>query len=301
MKQLLCIFIGLLGLVTTAQGAKFSVTEGRLVSHTGFASEHILPRDVHVWLPPGYDDKLRYPVLYMHDGQMLFDRTVTWNKQEWGVDDVAGRLIREGKVDAFVVVAVENISERRHAEYFPQKSLQYFSEAERAGGHDLFKGQWMADDYLRFLVRELKPFIDKTYAVDPSFEATSIAGSSMGGLISLYAVSEYPDVFSAAICMSTHWVGINPGDPLPVARAMREFYSDALPLAGRHRIYFDYGTETLDQYYPPLQAKMDAVMRDKGYSDKDWLTRAFPGHKHDEVAWNSRLDVPLTFLFGRAR
>jgi predicted alpha/beta superfamily hydrolase len=115
-----------------------------------------------------------------------------------------------------------------------------------------------SDNYLRFLVQELKPFIDATYRTRPEREATFIMGSSMGGLISLYALCEYPDVFAGAGCVSTHWPAVN-GVILP-------YLQERLPAPGRHKLYFDYGTETLDAEYEPYQLEVDALLRQHGYT-----------------------------------
>lgn len=117
-------------------------------------------------------------------------------------------------------------------------------------------------------------------------------GSSMGGLISLYAVNEYPDVFGAAACLSTHWPAVE-GVVLP-------YLHDHLPAPGRHRFYFDHGTTTIDVLYSPIQRQVDDLMAAAGYRPgHDWLTRVFPGARHFESDWRARVHVPLTFLLGQ--
>ncbi len=149
----------------------------------------------------------------------------------------------------------------------------------------------VSDDYLKFLVNELKPFIDKTYQTQPDRESTFVIGSSMGGMISDYAIAEYPNVFGGAACLSTHW-------PLGDG-AVITWYKDHWPAAGVHRIYFDHGTETLDAQYEPYQLNMDEVMRSKGYrSGEDWISRRFDGADHSPRAWRERLHIPLIFLLG---
>ena len=274
------------------------VSAGRLDTLPLFEPEEIAPRLVHVWLPDNYPSQAPYAVLYMHDGQMLFDAKTTWNNQEWGVDEVASRLMAEDKVQPFVVVAIENVSEMRHGDYFPQKARALLPESARSGNHDFLSAELRADAYLKFLVTEVKPLIDRNFAVHTDAAHTFIAGSSMGGLISLYALLEYPEVFSGAAAISTHWPGIGPEEDLPVAAAIRAYLRANLPEPGNHRFYFDHGTETLDAYYPPLQKKVDAIMREAGYSSADWQTRVFEGHAHDEDSWRARLDQPLLFLLG---
>ncbi len=276
------------------------VSTGELHIHERFRSQFVAPRNVSVWLPAGYAPDRRHDVVYMHDGQMLFDGRITWNGQEWGVDEVAGRLLAEGRTREFIVVGIDNGGATRHAEYFPEKARAYLP-AGAGRNHPFMKVELLADEYLQFLVTELKPFIDRKYAVNPDAGNTFTLGSSMGGLISLYAISEYPQVFGGAACISTHWPGIDPDDPLPVAEAILSYLHENLPSPDGHRIYFDHGTATLDAHYPPLQAAADAVMRARGYTAENWLTRSFDGAEHDEAAWRERLHIPLGFLLGRDR
>jgi len=116
-------------------------------------------------------------------------------------------------------------------------------------------------------------------------------GSSMGGLISAYALCEYPDVFGRAGCVSTHWPA---GDGCVV-----DYLGQHLPRPGTHRLYFDYGTATLDATYEPFQQRADAVLKAAGYTaGRDWITRKFPGAEHSEKSWRERVDQPLSFLLG---
>lgn len=154
-----------------------------------------------------------------------------------------------------------------------------------------------SDDYLKFITEELKPFIDRRYATLPNVESTFIAGSSMGGLISIYAVCEYPEVFGGAACLSTHWIGIFTDENNPFPDAFIEYLHQNLPSPAYHRIYFDYGTETLDALYEPYQLRVDQIMISKGYSSANWQTRKFMGEEHSEEAWRKRLHIPITFLF----
>ncbi len=256
--------------------------------YPAFQSKYIPARDVKVMLPPGYDAKKYYPVIYMHDGQMLFDSTSTWNKQEWGVDETVDRLIKAQKIRPVIVVGVNN-NLNRYLEYMPNKPQDELKLTERS---DKFKGQILSDEYLKFLVEELKPFIDKTYNTQADRANTFILGSSMGGLISCYAISEYPEVFGGAACLSTHWPALN--------GVFLNYIRTNLPDPQSHKIYFDYGTHTLDSLYEPYQLIADSLMEERGYSqNENWLTRKFEGAKHDENAWKSRLYIPLEFLLAK--
>ncbi|MGC6479919.1 MAG: alpha/beta hydrolase [Flavobacteriaceae bacterium] len=281
------------------------VSHGQLKSFPKFSSEHIGERTIAVWLPENYTSEQSYPTLYMHDGQMLFDAKTTWNGQEWGIDEVAHRLIQQGDVPPFIVVGIWNAGPLRHSEYFPQKPFELLKESARdsileyskRGKEALFKKPIQSDAYLKFLTQELKPFIDKNFATRPGPENTFLMGSSMGGLISWYALCEYPDIFGGAACMSTHWPGGFVYEDNPIPDSFIDYLDKNLPPPAKHRLYFDLGDATLDANYPPLQQKVDLLMTKKGYSSTLWTTRFFPGENHSEEAWNKRLHEPLIFLF----
>jgi enterochelin esterase-like enzyme len=239
----------------------------------------------------------------MHDGRALFDSTIMWNKQEWDVDGVLGQLIAEGKIRKCIVVGIWNGEENRHSEYMPQKPFEALSPAQqdsiyRVGNHKLFSEKIQSDNYLKFLVFELKPFVDHHYQTLPDRRNTFIAGSSMGGLISLYAICEYPHVFGGAACLSTHWTGLFTANENPIPAVMMQYLKTNLPDAKNHKLYFDYGSKTLDTLYKPFQQQVDQLMRLKGYTAKNWMTREFIGADHSEKSWNKRLYVPVLFLLG---
>lgn len=282
-----------------------TVSTGTIERLANFPSEQVPPRNVDVWLPNGYPQAAPYAVLYMHDGQMLFDPAKTWNHQEWRADEVAGELIASGQVRPFIIVAVWNAGEARADEYFPQKPLEAMPAAQRdslmastrGGDARLFSGEVYSDRYLRFLVSELKPYVDSHFKVSPRREDTVLLGSSLGALISMYALSEYPDVFGAAACLSTHWpgrIGDAPDNPVPLA--IFAYIEQHSPAPGTHRVYFDHGTKTLDASYADRQHVVDALFRAKGYSATDYMSRVFPGAEHNEVAWAARLSIPMVFL-----
>ncbi|WP_305953236.1 alpha/beta hydrolase [Emticicia oligotrophica] len=283
------------------------VSSGRLERQTNFQSKYVAARNVDVWLPKNYDGKSKFSVLYMHDGQMLFDAASTWNKQAWDVDDIMTKLLDEKAIQNCIVVGIWNIAANRHSDYFPQKPFEMLSQAQqdsiykatRGKNQALFAGKINSDNYLKFIVEELKPFIDKKYAVFTDQKHTFIGGSSMGGLISMYAICEYPKVFAGAACLSTHWVGTFTVENNPIPATFLQYLQIHLPSPKNHKIYFDYGTETLDALYKPFQEKVDIVMKSKGFSDKNWLTKEFIGADHSEKSWNQRLDIPLKFLLNK--
>jgi enterochelin esterase-like enzyme len=305
MKKVLFFLSFFLAFFAQAQAPK--VTSGSIEHIEKFPSKYVDARDISVWLPENYHAKRAYAVLYMHDGQMLFDSTITWNKQAWEVDDIAGKLIGEGKTQDFIVVGIANNGAKRHPEYFPQQPFESMTQTERDSvtaalqrmGRTKDTFQPIADAYLKFLVTELKPYIDRRFYTLKDKEHTFIAGSSMGGLISMYAICEYPKVFGGAACLSTHWPGTFQKENNPVPDAFLRYMNTHLPSPKNHKIYFDYGDQTLDAMYPPLQQKVDELMLQKGFSNQNWKTYYAKGENHSERAWRTRLAIPLLFLLGK--
>jgi predicted alpha/beta superfamily hydrolase len=197
------------------------------------------------------------------------------------------------------------MEDTRHADYFPQKPFESLPDSvklnlyksQRSNGANVFNGNpIVSDGYLKFIVGELKPFIDKTYRTKSDLKNTFIAGSSMGGLISIYAICEYPDVFGGAACLSTHWPGIFTLENNPIPDAIFSYLEKKTPDPANHKIYFDCGTETLDALYPDLQKKVDSVFTKKGYQSLNYFSKVFEGANHSEVAWKARMHKPLQFL-----
>ena len=294
-KVLSLITLIMCSLAVMAQETVPQVSTGRLEFYPEFQSKHITPRNVTVWLPEGYQVGEPCDVLYMHDGQMLFDATTTWNHQEWQVDEVMGRLIAQGKVRRCIVVGVDNTRNRLN-DYFPSRCYEKVPEGERAG---VDVSQYKGDEYLRFLVEEVKPFIDNRYKPLTTREHTFVMGSSMGGLISLYALCNYPEVFGGAACMSTH-LSMNFFDPKFKselwAEGLRDYVKEHLPSANSALLYMDGGTVELDDTYRPYQNKLNAVISGLGWDSAHFVYYLFEGHKHMETYWAERLDQPFVFL-----
>ena len=254
-------------------------------------------RNVDVWLPPSYDGETPHRVLYMHDGQMLFDEDNTWNGLEWQVDEVGGRLMAEGRLEPFIVVGVWNNGDYRHAEYFPESAIAYLPATARAELQRRHLGAPRASRYLRFLTEELKPFVDETFTVIPDREATFIAGSSMGGLISMYALMQHPGLFAGAAALSTHWIGLfEQNEVFP--EAFRRYMEGRLHLLTDHALYFDFGTVGLDSLYIPHQAVVDALLNEQAPEGLRHISLRFEGAEHNERWWAMRLHEPLLFLMG---
>ena len=274
---------------------------GQVIRHTQFASKFVKPRNIDVWLPAGYNPQKKYAVLYMHDGQNLFDTTITFNHQEWGVDEALHQLQLSKKIKDCIVVGIWNTPLRRQ-EYYPKKAFDYVPELWKDSlRKDLgnLQATPLSDDYLKFIVTELKPFIDKTYPTLSDKRNTYIAGSSMGGLISMYAMCEYPQVFGGAACLSTHWTGSVFRNEPAIAKGFMQYLEKYLPKPNQHIWYFDYGTATLDAWYEPYQLQANEIFKKKGYNNKHYRWRKFEGAAHNEIAWQARLPEILAYLLAK--
>jgi predicted alpha/beta superfamily hydrolase len=265
---------------------------GTLQRHELFASRFVKPRHVDVWLPPSYfrSAGIEYPVIYMHDGQNLFTPATSFLGVDWGVQEALVKLVAAGKVPEAIIIGIWN-TVHRAAEYMPHRPFEQLLHAAARGDWIQTHGVPTSDSYLSFVVKELKPFIDSSYRTLPSGQDTFVMGSSMAGLVSLYAICEYPEIFRGAGCISTHWPA---GDGV-----MLRYLKQSLPDPATHLIYFDHGTETLDAEYEPYQIRVDEVMGSSGYiPNRNWVTRKFDGADHSERAWRRRVDIPLAFLLG---
>jgi len=260
--------------------------------------EGLIPRDVWVWTPPQYEHKksTRFPVLYMHDGQNLFDPEKSYTHVTWGVAEAIAKLSTWGFIHPAIVVGIDN-TPNRFGDYLPTDPF------ETPEGKALLKSQkkefdqlrkqfdFVANTYLQLIVEVIKPMVDRDFRTSEKLEDTVIMGSSMGGLISIYTLIRYPQIFGGAGCLSTSWPALGP--------SLVPYLQAELPPAGHHKIYFDHGTQELDGGYAPYQKQVDEVMRQKGYTPReDWITRVILGAPHNERAWRDRIHLPLRFFLG---
>ena len=246
------------------------VSSGKLIVINEFKSKIIRSRTVLIWLPNEYltQTNNRFPVTYMHDGQMLFDSSWTWNHQEWGMDE----LIAKSRYKS-IVVGIFNDGNNRSGDYFPEKPWKSMTKESqdsiirhRGGFESIFGNVGLnSDEYLRFLVEELKPYVDENYRTKKDPQHTVIGGASMGGLISWYALCEYPHVFGNAICLSTHWPGSEPLTYEAAPKAFEHYLKEKLPKDGQHRFFFARGTGYLDSFYTPFQKNVHRIFIDANY------------------------------------
>lgn len=275
-----------------------NTTNNNIIEIKGFKSNYVAPRNLSIWLPPGYDEEKTagYPVLYMHDGQNLFDSLYSYGGKDWGVDEWIPKLVSENKIPPVIVVGIWN-THYRFREYNPSKPFNTLPDSLKQLITNEYGGPALGDEYLKFIVTELKPYIDSVYNTQPERDNTIIMGSSMGGLISAYALVEYPDIFSKAGCLSTHWPVLLQFNDSSISYSNVQHIAAHLPKDDRFKIYFDRGTETLDAWYGDAQQMMDNYLIQQGVQkDKQWKSMVFNGDAHNELYWNQRLDIPLVFL-----
>ncbi len=251
---------------------------------------------IDVLLPEGYTPENQYPVIYMHDGQNLYDAATTWNHQAWEIDRACRRLVKDEGLQPVIVVGIHSDPARRVAQLMPQKAVERTDLASLLSEVKLKGEPILGDQYASFVVNTLKPLIDSTYSTLSDPAHTAVMGSSMGGLMSLYLICEYPEVFGAAGCLSTHWYG-----SLPIEKefggAMIDYVQNNLPDPSTHRLYFDHGTTTIDAYYGPWETRALLAAQERGYRYGINLDSFIDyGAPHEESAWAGRVDRPLRFI-----
>lgn len=289
---------------TSRDSLHFILAAGKIERQANFSSEFISPRNIDVWLPDGYSEEKSYPVLYMQDGQMLFDPTKTWNAKEWEMDEMVDFLSINGRMVAIIVVGIHSVEGDRYEDYLPEGPLESLAESDKAAiaeatnfqGKKLFDEALSSNDYVEFLTKELKPFIDEKYATKSEKENTYIGGSSMGGLISLYAMGEHPEVFGGAACFSPHWLGTFDTLNNPIPSQLLEYLAQSLPKWRDNQLYMDSGGIGLDRHYLPYIAQADSIIKATTTGSEEWYVFQHPSDDHNEDYWKNRLPQALVLL-----
>jgi predicted alpha/beta superfamily hydrolase len=226
-------------------------------------------RNISVWFPEDYDSSgdTRYPVIYMHDGQNVFDPSTSTNGVDWGMDETMARLTEAGTVPGAIVVAVDCNPQDRSAEYdYTQKGSLY------------------AD----FLIQTVKPMIDARFRTLPDRDHTFVMGSSMGALISLALVWHHPEVFSRAAGLSLPGTTLNK----VVYKILGNPQQPSMPV----RIYMDYGDQTLDAAYLEEDPRVIQFIQNAGFDDSNFTHLFFPYAGHSEADWSRRLAIPTQWI-----
>lgn len=261
------------------KGARQRVNHGQITGtvryHRALKGAGIKDRDMVVWLPPGYEAEQmwRYPVIYMHDGQNIFDPVTSSFGVDWSIDETLDDLIKKKALEPVIVVGIYNTSDRMK-EYTPGD-----------------KGT----AYMNFIVKTVKPFIDSTYRTRPDRKNTIVGGSSAGGIMSFMLVWEHPDVFSKAICMSPAFKSLSSGG-WDYTRVVQSSSGNKKHIF----FYMDNGGVGLDSQLQPGIDAMIAALKAKGYEEgKDFIFVQDPAAKHFEADWAKRFPRALVMVLGR--
>lgn len=243
---------------------------------------------VEVWVPAKV---LFYtPVLMMHDGKNVFNPKTASNGQTWEILDA----IRNGRIKGElqpIIIAVHGLSkETRMLELTPQEIAEAHPDI-----WDNLPDEYRPTSktplnakYNSLLAEKILPMVLEKYGIEQSRERTAIAGSSMGGLASMYVMAKYPDTFGAALCFSTHWILGH--------TYMAQELTALMPAPGKHKIYTDAGTQDWDMFYQRFHKGAVGALQAKGWErDKDLMFGVFPGTGHTESAWAARLHVPINW------
>ena len=243
---------------------------GNVRYHKNFKGRSVLPRDIIVWLPPSYDSlpNKYYPVLYMHDGQNIFDPLTSSFGVDWQIDEVADSLIGARSIQEIIIVGIYN-TEKRGNEY----NITNLGQA-----------------YVNFIIEELKPFIDSTYKTLPDYKNTTVCGSSSGGLISFIMAWENPDVFSKTACFSPAFKISNIDYVAPV----KKYIGAKKDL----KIFIYNGGVGLEEQLQPGIDEMMLVLKEKGFvENQDLLFIKDSSAEHNESAWAKNVYRFLEFFF----
>lgn len=251
------------------------------------ASRHVAPREVEVWLPPGYHAagaSARHPVLYLHDGQNVFDARAAG--AEWQVDEAAQRLCEAGAITPPIIVAVASGPDRLH-DYTPTPTWLSARRLGQAEGRRVGGG---APAYARFLAEELKPLVDARFRTRPEPAHTAVGGSSLGGLVSLWLALAQPQVFGSALVVS-------PSLWWDEGVALRQVQAWApAPGMPRPRLWLSMGGGEGAEAVPALRQLQQALMA-RGWDGATLHTVELPEGRHDEASWATLAEPMLRFLY----
>ena len=245
-------------------------------------------RFLRVWLPPGYDDAenagRRYPVLYLNDGQNLFEPSTSFNGVEWQVDETADRLIREGVVPPMIIVGIDNTGKDRIREYMPHRSL-----------HPMIL-RVQGTCYPAFLFKEVFPYIARNYRVAIGPENTGLGGSSLGALIALYTAAVRPGVIGRLLLESPSLWASN-RQLIRQSRGVKRWPERVFLATGTA----EAGRRDKDQSVVDDVRELAAILGRAGLDHTRLRLLVDDGATHNEAAWARRFPEALTFLFGKQR
>jgi enterochelin esterase-like enzyme len=256
------------------------LTRDRVASH--ILASH---RDLVVWLPPSYgiEPEKRYRLVVMNDGDNVFDPlTSPFTGVDWAADEWVRCLARRGEMREAIVVAV------RHPDGFYEGEIT-LRDAD-------LSPELSGAAYSEFLVSELVPYIDTHYRTDAKCDSRVLAGADLGALNAFYTAVHHPGIFSRFCCLSTSFEDVF--DQLPAQSGQLLALENEPALPGGTFMYFDYGTEGLDECYEPYHRELGQILHSKGWKEGEQFRIAqIPGGTHDEISWRQRFGNALRFVF----
>lgn len=279
---------------------------GSLFVRHAAVSPDPLARDLFVWVPDHPAPPEGFPVLYMQDGQNLFDARLVPFGTAWEIDRSLSRLADAGMIVPAIVVGVASTAARFN-EYAPSLVLDRLTESARDVVEAAWGGPARSADYARLIVETVKPLIDAHFPSCAAAVATFVGGSSLGAVAALEILARYPGHVAGAACLSAHFslLPVTESETLPdtfaddVTAAVANFAEICLPRAGRHAIWIDRSALGIDRFYGPTHAAILAALSRRGFvAGIDLKACYYPGVGHDEAAWRARIDDALTFLLG---
>jgi enterochelin esterase-like enzyme len=273
------------GVGVVAEGVRASGAAGDLRLHEFRSRIFRNTRFLRVWLPPGYEDAenegRHYPVLYLNDGQNLFESATSFTGIEWQVDETAERLIREEAVPPMIIVGMDNAAKDRIREYMPYRSMNPVMLR--------VQGRYYPD----FLMKEVMPFVGRNYRVATGPENTGLGGSSLGGLIALYTVMARPGVIGQLLLESPSlWAS---GRQLVREGRSVRIWPERIFLAAGTA---EAGSAERSRTVVDDVRELAAILRRAVLSEKRLRLVIKDGAGHNEAAWAERFPEALRFLFG---
>ncbi len=268
-----------------------------MIDFPAIPSVHVAPRPVTIWLPADYDRvSWGFPVVYLHDGQSPGDFPVR-------IVETLTALADAGKAQPAIIVAIWS-SRDRLREFCPGRQVADFPSTTRSWIESVRGGPSLSEAYVRYLAEELKPAIDMFFRTRPGLEDTSIMGRGMGGMAALNALGQWPDTFGNAAWIAGPQPLVPygqvrlPGDEVDgVERALHRAFAQAIPLAGSHRFYLDYGDARTDLFSSGFQGAAEEALYDKGYRrGQDWLGEGAPHPDFRRVSDDDKIRAALSLM-----
>lgn len=278
---------------------------GQFIEWEAIPADGLPDQRTSIWLPPEYAAQpgRRFPVLYMWDGQNLFDPAKTHYGKAWMVQDVLSAMVASGTAQPHIVVGIWSPPGKdRYRHYLPQFAGDNAGGEVAANIAEMAGGPIASQRQLDWVADTLKLRIDAKFRTQSATKNTTVIGSSMGGIMSCYAIAARADIFGRASCISAHFALVDPelapANEAQIVGLWADYLgADLGPPKGR-RVWMDHGTETLDSYYAPWQKMVSADFAASGWQEgTDFIARTYEGAAHDENSWRARLPEILEWLW----